>query len=320
MNALVKETAQNAVKARDRIRDYIYETPLLPSQQLGEDLDCRLRFKAENFQHTGSFKMRGAASKMTSITGDTGLITASSGNHGIACSRAAARVGKNLTVVLPETVAKPKLAKIQSFGVEVILHGQESGQAETYAQSLAASRGLSYVSPYNDPVVIAGQGTIGLELLEQTDQIDNVFISMGGGGLIGGVGAALKNANPGTRVFGVSAKNSAALAASMSAGEVVETDHYDTLADGVAGGVDADSVTLPLAMQVIDEVLICDEAEIVSALQAMALKENQLVEGAAALALAGLFQISERLHGQANVVLLCGANFDSKNVMSVISA
>ena len=319
MNTLMRNTAENAVKARSRIADYIYETPLLPSQQLGDELGCDLKFKAENFQHTGSFKMRGAASKMTSIEGGQGLITASSGNHGIACARAASLTGKNLTVVLPKTVANTKLEKIQSFGVEVILHGQESGQAETHAQSLASARQLSYVSPYNDPVVIAGQGTIGLELLEQSHQIDNVFISMGGGGLIGGMGSVLKHANPNTRVFGVSANNSAALAASMSAGEIVEIDHHETLADGVAGGVDIDSVTLPLALQVIDEVLYCDEAEIATALQTLALAEHQLVEGAAALAYAGLVQVSERLRNQSNVVLLCGANFDKDKVLSAIN-
>lgn len=318
MDSLIRDSAENAVTARSRIRDYIYETPLLPSQQVGNDLGCDLEFKAENFQYTGSFKMRGAASKMTSIEGGRGLITASSGNHGIACARAASLTGKKLTVVLPETVAHAKLAKIQSFGVEVILHGQESGQAETHAQSLASARELSYVSPYNDPIVIAGQGTIGLELLEQTPQIDNIFISMGGGGLISGIGSVLKHANPNIRVFGVSANNSAALAASMNAGEIVEVDHYETLADGVAGGVDIGSVTLPLAMQVVDEVLYCDEAEIASALQSLALAEHQLVEGAAALALAGLVQISERLRDQQNVVLLCGANFDADKVLSAI--
>lgn len=320
MSTLTRKTAQDAVAARLRIKSYIYETPLLPSQQLGDELGCDLRFKAENFQHTGSFKMRGAASKMTSITGDQGLITASSGNHGIACSRAASLVGKKLTVVLPETVATAKLTKIKSYGVEVILHGQESGQAEAHAQSLAVSRELSYVSPYNDPVVIAGQGTIGLELLEQSDQIDNIFVSMGGGGLISGIGAVLKNANPKTRVFGVSAQNSAALAASMRAGEIVTVGHSETLADGVAGGVDIDSVTLPLAMQVIDEVLVCDEDEITAALRKMAFSEHQLVEGAAALALAGFAQVSERLRGQTSVVVLCGANFDTDRIMSAIQA
>jgi len=320
MNSTISETAQNAVQARKRIADYIYSTPLLPSRTLGDGYGCDLRFKAENFQQTGSFKMRGAASKMTSIKGDKGLITASSGNHGIACSRAASLVGKKLTVVLPETVAAAKLKKIQAFGVEVVLHGSESGLAEIHAQSLAESRGLTYVSPYNDPIVVAGQGTIGLELLEQTDHIDNIFISMGGGGLISGIGAVLKNASPKTRVFGVSAKNSAALAASMSAGEIVETDHFDTLADGVAGGVDKGSLTLPLAMQVIDEVLVCDEAEIAFALKRMALDENQIVEGAAALALAGFIQISDRLRSQRSVVLICGANFDQEKIMSIINA
>lgn len=319
MKPTLLETAQNAAQARARIADYVYQTPLLPSRTLGDELGCDLRFKAENFQQTGSFKMRGAASKMTSIQGDDGLITASSGNHGIACSRAASLVGKKLTVVLPETVAVAKLKKIQSYGVEVVLHGSESNLAELHAQSLAETRGLTYVSPYNDPVVVAGQGTIGLELLEQADHIDNVFISMGGGGLISGIGSVLKNANPKTRVIGVSAKNSAALAASMRAGEIVDTDHFDTLADGVAGGVDKGSLTLPLALEVIDEVVICDEAEIASALKRMALDENQIVEGAAALALAGFIQISDRLRSQTNVVLICGANFDQEKIMSIIN-
>jgi threonine dehydratase len=320
MKSTISETAQNAAQARMRISDYIYPTPLLPSRTLGDEYGCDLRFKAENFQQTGSFKMRGAASKMTSIKRDQGLITASSGNHGIACSRAASLVGKKLTVVLPETVADAKLKKIQAFGVEVVLHGSESGLAEVHAQSLAEARGLTYVSPYNDPIVVAGQGTIGLELLEQADHIDNIFISMGGGGLISGIGSVLKNASPKTRVFGVSAKNSAALAASMSAGEIVDTDHFDTLADGVAGGVDKGSLTLPLAMQVIDEVLVCDEAEIAFALKRMALDENQIVEGAAALALAGFIQISDRLRSQKNVVLICGANFDQEKIMPIINA
>ncbi|MEP1933414.1 MAG: pyridoxal-phosphate dependent enzyme [Paracoccaceae bacterium] len=319
MNSELSDTARNAAEARTRITDYIYQTPLLPSRALGDEYGCDLRFKAENFQLTGSFKMRGAASKMTSLRGNGGLITASSGNHGIACSRAASIAGKKLTVVLPETVANAKLEKIKSFGVEVVLHGSESGLAEVHAQSLAKTRGLTYVSPYNDPVVVAGQGTIGLELLEQAENLDNIFVAMGGGGLIGGIGSVLKNTNPETRVIGVSAKNSAALAASMLAGEIVDTEHYDTLADGVAGGVDKGSVTLPLAMQVIDEVLICDEAEIASALKRMALDENQIVEGAAALALAGFIQIADRLRSQTSVVLICGANFDQDRVLSIIN-
>lgn len=319
MNAIVLESAARSVQARHRIRDYIYQTPLLPSRHIGRDTGSTVFFKAENFQLTGSFKIRGAASKMTSLGVDRGVITASSGNHGIGASQAAALIGQALTVVLPETVSPAKLERIRSFNVDVILHGAETGLAELHAQKVATERGLVYVSPYNDNEIIAGQGTIGLELLEQCERIDNVFIAMGGGGLISGIGSVLKSFSPNTRVYGVSAQNSAALAASMVAGRVVETEHHDTLADAVAGGVDEDSLTLPLSMAVIDEVLTCSEAEIAAALKELALKENQLVEGAAALALAGFYKVADRCRGQNNVVLLCGANFDHSKIMAVVN-
>lgn len=319
MNSNVLESAARSIQARRRIRDYIYATPLLPSRQIGAESESSLFFKAESFQLTGSFKIRGAASKMTSLGIHRGVITASSGNHGIGAAQAAALIGQALTVVLPETVSQSKLQRIRAFNVNVILHGAETGFAELYARKEAAARDLVYVSPYNDPEIIAGQGTIGLELLEQTDKIDNVFIAMGGGGLVGGIGSVLKSFSPGTRVFGVSARNSAALAASMRAGRVVETEHLDTLADAVAGGVDEDSVTLSLATSVIDEVITCTEEEIAAALKQLALKENQLVEGAAALALAGFSKVAEHCRGQNNVVLLCGANFDHDKIFSVVS-
>ncbi|WP_230534119.1 pyridoxal-phosphate dependent enzyme [Microvirga roseola] len=315
----VFETAARSVQARQRIRNYIYRTPLLPSRQIGRDLGSSVFFKAENFQLTGSFKIRGAASKMTSLGIERGVITASSGNHGIGASQAAALIGQKLTVVLPETVSQAKLQRIRSFNVEVILHGAETGLAELHAQKQAVERDLVYVSPYNDAEIIAGQGTIALEMLEQADAIENVFVAMGGGGLISGIGSVLKSFSPKTKVYGVSAHNSAALAASMAAGRVVETEHFDTLADAVAGGVDEDSLTLPLSMDVIDEVLTCTEDEIGAALRDLALKENQLVEGAAALALAGFYKIAERCRGQNNIVVLCGANFDRAKILAVVN-
>ncbi|MEB8387022.1 pyridoxal-phosphate dependent enzyme [Rhodobacteraceae bacterium KMM 6894] len=322
MTDLISRSAAASVRARVRIAPMIYQTPLLPSRVLGDRLNCNLRFKAENFQLTGSFKMRGAASKMTALPpfAQSGqrLITASSGNHGIAASRAAALTGQNLTVVLPETVARAKLAKIEAFGVTVILHGPESGAAEAHAAQLAASGEYTYVSPYNDAQVIAGQGTCALEMLDQTERIDNVFVAMGGGGLIGGIGAVLKAFSPKTRVIGVSAQNSAALAASMIAGHVVETTHLDTLADGVAGGVDADTLTLPLAMEVVDSVRTCTEVQIAAALKLLAQDETLLVEGAAALALAGYLQMAEECRGQNNVIVLCGSNFDRDTVMPLV--
>jgi len=318
----VLETAARSVRARQRIRPFIYETPLilsrtagLPSRTAGPQTSSTVLFKAENLQLTGSFKIRGAASKMTSLPRDQRVITASSGNHGIGAAHAASAIGQKLTVVLPEIVKSAKLERIRSYGVDVILHGTETGLAEQHAQGLAASEQLAYVSPYNDPDIIAGQGTIALELLEQAERIDNVFVAMGGGGLISGIGSVLKSFSPHTRVVGVSAANSAALAASMRAGRVVETDHLDTLAEAVAGGLDEDSLTLGLSMTVIDEVVTCTEAEIAAAMRDLLLGEHMLVEGAAALALAGFRQVAEKCAGQTNVVLLCGGNVDGASAL-----
>lgn len=312
MENIVLEQAALSVKARRRIRDLVYLTPSLQARS-----DAALFFKAENFQHTGSFKFRGAASKMTAIAQGQGLITASSGNHGIASAKAASLTGNRLTVVLPKSVTQAKLARIKAFGVEVLIEGDESGQSEEHAQAVAKARGLAYVSPYNDPDIIAGQGTIALELLEQHARIDTVYVAMGGGGLISGIASVLKSFSPETRIVGVAAENSAALAAAMKAGRIVEVEHHPTLADGVAGGVDADSMTLPLAQATIDEVVHCSEAEIAAALKDLVLKENLIVEGAAGLAYAGFLKRRPSPRDTVNVVVLCGANVDPHKILAL---
>jgi threonine dehydratase len=318
MQISLQEVAANAVQARSRIRHHIYQTPLIPARRIGHDQGAKVLFKAENFQLTGSFKIRGALSKLSSPSAQGPLITASSGNHGIGASLAARVLAKDLTVVLPDTVVQAKLDKIKSFGVEVILHGVETGLAERHAQQLAASGSYTYISPYNDAEVIAGQGTIGLEILEQLEEVDNVFISMGGGGLLSGVGSVLKTFRPETKIYGVSASNSKALAASLTAGHVVETDHFPTLAEAVAGGIDPDTITLGLASAVVDYVIECNEAEILSSAQALAVQENIIAEGSAALALAGFNKVAEKLTGQTSVVLLCGGNVDHDYIRKAV--
>ena len=307
-------TVANASEAAyGRIKEYVTKTVCLPSRN-----HEGVYFKTENFQKTGSFKFRGATAKLSSLDANMPAVTASSGNHGIACSQAAVTTGLDLTVVLPETVALAKFQKIQSFGVKTILQPGDSGMAERHARELAEQAGFNYVSPYNDPEIIAGQGTIGIELLDQLPEIDNIFISLGGGGLVSGIGAVFKTANPKVQVFGVSATHSAALAASIRAGKIVETEHFDTLADGCAGGIDDDTLTLPLADEVIDELIYCNEAEIGSALSTLAWEERMIVEGAAALAYAGYVKRKEDLKGQTTVVLLCGANFDKAKLQPIL--
>ncbi|THX74594.1 hypothetical protein D6C85_08802 [Aureobasidium pullulans] len=315
------EIAASSVQARQRIRNHIYQTPLIPARSTGKSTNATVLFKAENFQLTGSFKLRGAMAKMSaSSSASKGgrLITASSGNHGIGTAFAARSLDKDLTVVLPESVVPSKLEKIKASGVDVILHGAETGLAEQHAQHLASTGQYTYISPYNDFDVISGQGTIALELLEQCDKVDNIFISMGGGGLVSGIGSVLKASSPHTKIWGISASNSMALATSIHAGKVVETEHLETLADAVAGGIDEDTITLSLATSVIDEFVECDEDAIVHALKALALEENMIVEGAAALALAGFEKVKQRVIGQTSVILLCGANYNQELILKAI--
>ena len=203
---------------------------------------------------------------------------------------------------------------------QVILARGGPGLAEQHARHIALTTGARYISPYNDRDVIAGQGTIGLELLEQAPFIDNLFIAMGGGGLISGIGAVVKAFSPSTRIIGAAAQNSQALALSIRAGRVVDCEHLDTLADAVAGGIDADTLTLPLASGVIDETVTCSEQEILQALRIIAQEENMLVEGAAALAMAACLKMAESHAGKTNVVLLCGANFDGPRLRALASS
>ncbi|WP_122072439.1 pyridoxal-phosphate dependent enzyme [Pseudophaeobacter sp. EL27] len=316
-STLILQSAVRSATVRRRIAPMVRKTPVLASRMVLNQ-GTQLFYKTENLQTTGSFKFRGASAKLTSLPTDRPVITASTGNHGIACSVAAQKTGHDLTVVVPSNTIAQKREKIESYGTRLIIEGSDGVLAEEHARRLAQTQGYTYASPYNDAEVIAGQGTIGLELIEQLPQIDNLFISMGGGGLISGVGAVIKAISPGTRIIGVSAVNTAALAAAIKAGKIVETEHHDTLADGVAGGVDAGSLTLPMASEVIDEIIHIAEDGIALGLKALAWTENMIVEGAAALALAPILSDPDRFEGKVNVVLLCGANYDQDRVRAVL--
>lgn len=318
----IGDVAQAASAARKRIGHRISNTPVIRSKIYGEDL----YYKADNFQHTGSFKIRGAMSKLTKLlethkTEDLKLITASSGNHGIGASAAATELGLTMTVVLPTNVAPMKLERIKANGANALLEGAEAGASEGHAQDHAARDGYFYVSPYNDPDIIAGQGTIGLELLDAfaDRKIDNIFISVGGGGLISGIGAAVKNVSPATKIWAVSAANSAAFDAALKKGRVVDVDHLPTFADAVAGGVDENTITLGIAQQVVDESLLCSEEDMERCFKTLALEEGMIVEGAAALALAGYEQVRDQLKGQTSVVLLCGSNIDAEQARKLLA-
>jgi threonine dehydratase len=298
-------------QAHVAVRPQVPVSPLQLSRPLSTDLGCSVLLKNEHLQPTGSFKIRGATNKIR-ILGTaaqrTGVTTASSGNHGQAVALAGSRAGIPVTVYVAAAASRPKVDAIRALGAELVIVDGPPLEAELLARRQAAAQGKVYISPYNDLDVIAGQGTLGMELVEQAPDLDAVFVSVGGGGLISGVGTALKALNPRIRVVGVWPENSPCMLKAMQAGQIVDVEEQETLSDGTAGAVEPGSVTLALCRDVIDETVTVSEAEIGRAMRMIADAEHWIVEGAAGVALAGLVKRAESFRGQKVAVVLCGRN------------
>ncbi|MBL8699601.1 MAG: pyridoxal-phosphate dependent enzyme, partial [Alphaproteobacteria bacterium] len=226
--------------AERRIRPHVRETPLVEAADSGAG-GVRLFYKCENLQHTGSFKARGALSKLLSLSAEEvrrGIVTASTGNHGAATAFAARRIGARAIVYVPEGASPAKLAAIARLGGEIRRHGEDSVESELKARMVAEETGAVFVSPYNDPQVVGGQGTIGVELARALDRIDIVYVAVGGGGLIGGIAGWLTARRPDVRIVGVQPENSQVMRQSVLAGRMLELPSLPTLSDGTAGGVE----------------------------------------------------------------------------------
>ncbi len=291
-------------RAEERVREWILETPLEPTP-------IGLSLKLEQLQHTGSFKARGAFSKLLALDHATrarGVIAASTGNHGAAVSYAARKLGVPARIIVPEGADPGKLAKIRGLGGELETHGTDSAVAELYARAESQRLGIAYVSPYNDLDVVAGQGTLGLELLHQLPSIDAIFIALGGGGLLAGVAAVLKAANPAVQVIACSPENSAVMIHSIRAGRILELESKPTLSDGTAGGVEPGAITFELVRALADDYLLLSEAEIRATMLRIYERHGYKVEGAAAVAVAGYLRQADRWRGAAAVAILCGGN------------
>ncbi|MBL0171985.1 MAG: pyridoxal-phosphate dependent enzyme [Gemmatimonadaceae bacterium] len=306
------------------IRPSVLETPVVEWPQYSEHTGGPVWVKAEHLQRTGSFKLRGATNAvMRAIPRGLTIATASSGNHGIAVSHALRAAGKPGVVFLPETVSPSKLEAVRRSGVRVELFGRDSHDTEVEAQRVSAIEGWHYLSPYNDPDVIAGQGTIGLELLRQLSQIDVVYVSVGGGGLISGVAAALKARNPDIHIVGCSPANSCVMHESVRAGRMLELESLPTFSDGTAGGVDADAITFDYCRTLVDEWLLVSEQEIARSMRDHIDHLHQLVEGSAGVAFAALLQHAKsdaRFRGATRVAISCGQNIGAPRLLEVLAA
>jgi len=313
-------TLRDLYLAQARIAPLVRKTPLVSSPALAKLSGSEITLKLENLQETGSFKPRGAANKILSLNPEVrerGIITVSSGNHGRAVAYVAHRLGLRALVFLADNVPANKLNAIQKLGAEVIVQGKTYEEASEEAYRLMAKEGLEMIHPYNDPAVIAGQGTIGLELLDEFPALDTVIVPLSGGGLLGGIAFALKSADPGIHVVGVSMERGPAMVESLRAGRVVEIVEEPTLADALAGNIHPCDYTFPLVQKTIDATVLVSEEEIASAMN-FALEEHHLVvEGGGAVALAALISGKVKHLGKHVAVVVSGGNVDMSVLLKV---
>jgi threonine dehydratase len=313
----------NILEAHLGIRPQVAVTPLERSTGLSAAFGCDVFLKHDQMQSVGSFKIRGATNKIRCVSQrgrPARVLTASTGNHGLAAARAGALAGVGVTVYVHSSAVPSKMAGIRALGAELVVVDGPPIEAELAARRRAEEEGLIYISPYNDLDVIAGQGTLGVELLEQQPDLDAVFIAVGGGGLIGGVGTAVKARNPRVRLVGVWPEASPCMLRSLEAGKIIPVEEHDTLSDATAGAVEPGSVTFPLCQAVIDEKVSVSEAEIASAMRQLAMVEHVMVEGAAGVALAGLAQRAQAFRGRKVAVVLCGRNIELPTYIAAVSS
>lgn len=310
-----------AQRALRELPDGVVETPLERSHAIGSRTGCEVYLKCEHLQTTGSFKLRGATNKLLSLTDAQkrrGIVTASSGNHGLAVSHSAGILGLEATVYVPETVSPMKEAGIEARGAKVVKVPGEPLEAELEARRVAQASDRVFISPYNDEQVITGQGTIGAELLNQQPELEAVFVSVGGGGLISGIGSFLKQRKPEVEIVAAWPEVARSLHDCLLAGEIVDVPEQETLSDGTAGGVEPDAVTFPLCQQVIDRKVLVSEAEIADAMRILAAEERYMVEGAAGVALAALLKVASEYQGKKVAVVLCGRNVTLQKYLRAI--
>lgn len=301
--------------AAGRLRPFVKETLLERSDVLAAAAGARdtaVWLKCENLQHTGSFKLRGACNKILTLPSEAlarGVVTASTGNHGRGVAHALETVGARGTIYLPTIVSAGKLEALRRYpSVTLELYSTDSDATEMHARKIAEESGRVYISPYNDLDVIAGQGTVGVELWRQCPALDAVFVAAGGGGLISGIASYLKAVHPGIAIVGCWPEHAPALHASLQAGRIVSVAEKPTLSDGTAGGLEPGSVTFDLARELIDECILVSEAEIADAIRFVLVEHHLVIEGSAGVAVAAYRKTAARHAGKTVAIVLCGGN------------
>ena len=312
----LKESCQTAY---NNIKKHIVKTPLIHSKNLSSISDTNVFLKLENFQHTGSFKLRGAMNKILNLPDKSiGVVAASSGNHGAAVAYSLRNLKMKGLVYVPENAVPSKVKLMKKYGVEIRYSGNDSLIAESSAISYAEENNLSFVSPYNDIDVISGQGTIGVEMINQMKDLDVVFITVGGGGLISGVGGYLKSINSNIKIIGCSPENSPVMKVSLNKGKIIEFDSLPTLSEGSAGGIERDSITYNFCEEFIDDFYLVSEEEIAENIKFFIANEKLLIEGAAAVSVAAFLKNKKLFKGMNVGIVICGGNIGNDTLKSIL--
>jgi len=300
-------------EAHERCKEYLSPTPLEYSRYLSEKIEGDVWLKLDSMQRTASFKFRGATNKVLTLTGeelDKGVVSASTGNYALAVAEAMRIRGRRATIYVAKDLEPSRLELLRSHGLDLVIFGDRAWDAEKEARRVAEDEDKIYVSPYNDPIVVGGQGTCGYEISQQLPDVDAAFLACGAGGLLTGSAGWLKSYNPEFEAFGVSPENSPVMYESMRQDRMVEMETFTTLADTCAGGVDLDSITLELCQRYVKEIVLLTEAEIEAAIRLLFEEHRLIVEGSGALGVGGLLKRKEQLKGKKVVAVVCGRNID----------
>lgn len=309
------------LKAEHRIRSHIYKTPLLYSNYLSALCDGDVYLKLESEQITGSFKARGSLNKLMAIK-ESGLhkkcITASTGNHGLGFARALNILQMDGLIVLPQNAVSTKVDALKSYDVDLLFHGDDCFVSEMFAKKYAEEHDMIWVSPYNDEQVIGGQGTIAIETVSQTDHIDNIFVTVGGGGMMSGIATYFDKVSPDTKIYGCQPANSPEMALSIKRGKYQTVEPKETLSDGSAGGFEEDSITFNICRNLVNDFFLVSEEEIKTGIRTILEKHSKLVEGAAGVAVAAFLQNIDKFKHQKSVIVICGSNISPAKLKSIL--
>jgi threonine dehydratase len=307
------DVPQLVFDAHQRCRHHLSPTPLEHSLHLSNLIEGNVWLKLDSMQRTSSFKFRGALNKILTLTEEElekGVVTASTGNYALAIAEAVRIRNHRATTYVAEDLDASRMELLRAHDLDLVVHGEGAWDAEKEARRVAGVEGKIYVSPYNDPLVVGGQGTCGYEIYEQLPDLDAAVFACGAGGLVTGSAGWLKSRKPEVEAFGVSPENSPVMYESVRLGKMIEMETLPTLADTCAGCVDLDSITLDLCRRYVNEIFLLTESEIESSIRLLFEQHRLVVEGSAALAVGALSKYRERFRGKKVVAVVCGRNID----------